>query len=164
VPDVDAAVEWYRDVLGFDVLSPPYRMEGAAIADDMGELVPAPVVVTAAIVGVAGDGEGDRVLELIEYPMLGDAAPRAEGRAPSVVVPGFTHVGLLCDDIATRRSELEDKGVQFLVSRIAEIAGLRTTWFTDPWGNVFILLEKARDASRPYYRQYSATTAFRNER
>ena len=28
VADVDAAVAWYRDVLGLTVLSPPYRMEG----------------------------------------------------------------------------------------------------------------------------------------
>ena len=31
VADVDAAVAWYRDVLGLTVLSPPYRMEGDAI-------------------------------------------------------------------------------------------------------------------------------------
>ena len=45
VPDVDAAVEWYRDVLGLAVLSPPYQMEGDAIERDMGGLVPSPVVV-----------------------------------------------------------------------------------------------------------------------
>src|SRR5205085_5206236 len=66
VPDVDDAVAWYRDVLGFTVLSPPYRMEGEAITRDMGELVPAPVVVKAAIIGV--DDGSDRVLEVIEYP------------------------------------------------------------------------------------------------
>jgi hypothetical protein len=31
---------------------------------------------------------------------------------------------------------------------------LRTTWFHDPWGTVFILLEKRRE-DRPYWRQYS---------
>jgi methylmalonyl-CoA/ethylmalonyl-CoA epimerase len=156
VPDIEAAVEWYHEVLGFDVLSRPYRMDGAAIAEDMGDLVPAPVVVTAAIVGVAndGDGDGDRALELIEYPLLADAAPSEQGRVPSVIVPGFTHVGLICDDVAAERAELERKGVQFLVSGVAEIAGLRTTWFCDPWGNVFILMEKARDPGRAYYRQY----------
>ena len=51
VPDVEAACRWYTDVLGLRVLSPPYRMEGAEIEADMGELVPSPVVVTAAIVG-----------------------------------------------------------------------------------------------------------------
>ena len=75
VPDVPAAVDWYRDVLGLDVLSPPYRMEGEQIEHDMGELVPSPVVVTAPSSGSATD---DRVLELIEYP----AAEVAAGPAP----------------------------------------------------------------------------------
>ena len=148
VADVDAAVAWYRDVLGMTVLSPPYRMEGDAITRDMGELVPAPVVVKAAIVGI--DGDGDRVLEVIEYPSVvaGAAEP------PSVTRLGFTHVGLVCDDIAATRAELEAKGVTFIVAGIAEVAGLRTTWFADPWNNVFILLEKARHPDRPYFLQY----------
>jgi hypothetical protein len=51
---MDAAVLWYRDVLGLSVLPPPYRMEGA-----MGAVGPA-----------AGRGEGrdhgvpdDRVID-----------------------------------------------------------------------------------------------------
>ena len=126
VADVDAAVAWYRDVLGMTVLSPPYRMEGDEITRDMGELVPAPVVVKAAIVGF--DGGDDRVLEVIEYPGVG-CAP---AEPPSVTGLGVTHVGLVCDDVA----------------------GLRTTWFADPWANVFILVEKARRPDRPYYRQF----------
>jgi hypothetical protein len=42
--------------------------------------------------------------------------------------------------------------VEFLTDGIAEIAGLRTTWFRDPWRNVFILMEKD-EPTRPYYRQ-----------
>ena len=42
----------------------------------------------------------------------------------------------------------------FLTSGVADVAGLRTTWFTDPWGNVFILMEKRAHPDRPYYRQY----------
>jgi catechol 2,3-dioxygenase-like lactoylglutathione lyase family enzyme len=147
VTDVDAAVAWYRDVLGLTVLSPPYRMEGEEITRDMGELVPAPVVVKAAIVGIADD---DRVIEVIEYPEVDPGAPAA----PSVTGLGFTHVGLVCDDIVATRAALEADGVQFLVAGIAEVAGLRTTWFTDPWSNVFILVEKVRHPDRPYFRQY----------
>jgi catechol 2,3-dioxygenase-like lactoylglutathione lyase family enzyme len=148
VADVDAAVAWYRDVLGMTVLSPPYRMEGEEIERDMGELVPAPVVVKAAIVGL--DGDGDRVLEVIEYP----AVPCDTPAAPSVTGLGYTHVGLVCDDVAATRADLEAKGVTFLVAGVAEVAGLRTTWFTDPWSNVFILVEKVRRPDRPYFRQY----------
>lgn len=150
VADVERAVAWYRDVLGLRVLSPPYRMAGDDIARDLGELVPEPVVVKAAIVGL--DVDGDRVLELIEYPA---SPPAHEARGPSVLDLGFTHVGLLCDDVAATRIDLERRGVTFLVSGIADVAGLRTTWFADPWGNVFILVQKVRRPERPYFGQYA---------
>jgi catechol 2,3-dioxygenase-like lactoylglutathione lyase family enzyme len=69
VPDYEAAVRFYRDVLGMTVLSPPYVMDNDAIRDDM------------------------------------------------------------------------------------DVAGVRTTWFTDPWGVVFILVEKSK-GDRPYYAQW----------
>jgi catechol 2,3-dioxygenase-like lactoylglutathione lyase family enzyme len=148
VPDVDAAVAWYHDVLGLTVLSPPYRMDGDAITRDMGELLPAPVVVKAAIIGV--DGDSDRVIEVIEYPEVRTGPPTQA----AVTHLGFTHVCMLCDDVTATRAELERKGVRFLVAEIADVAGLRTTWFADPWENVFILVEKVRRPDRPYYRQY----------
>lgn len=146
VPDVEAAVAWYRDVLGLQVLSPPYLMEGDALARDMGELIPEPRM-KAAILGFAADG--DHVLEVIEYPGVADGGV---GRQ-SLTERGLSHVALLCDDIDTTRGELAARGVEFVVSGIADITRLRTTWFVDPWGVVFILLEKSRP-DRPYYAQY----------
>jgi catechol 2,3-dioxygenase-like lactoylglutathione lyase family enzyme len=147
VPDVESAARWYADVLGLAVLSPPYLMEGAEIEADMAGLVPSPVAIKAAIIGTA-DG-GDRVLEVVEYP-------RARGswrdNAPSVIDYGYTHVGLVCDDVEATRADLERKGVQFLTDGVASVAGLKTTWFVDPWDNVFILMSK-RDPAKPYYRQ-----------
>jgi catechol 2,3-dioxygenase-like lactoylglutathione lyase family enzyme len=148
VPDCEAAVAWYRDVLGMTVLSPPYRMEGDAIERDMGELVPSPVAIKAAIVGL--DERGDRVLEVVEYPN----APGNDARAEMAVYDhGLTHVGLVCDDIDATRAHLETNGARFIVRGTADVANLRTTWFRDPFGVVFILMEK-RDVTRPYYRQY----------
>ena len=148
VPDVEEAVRWYADVLGLHVLSPPYRMEGEAIERDMGELVPSPVVVKAAIVGVGVD-PGDHVLELIEYPSAPGSGVR---RTAALVDFGITHVGLVCDDVDSTRARLEDDGVEFLTAGVADVAGVRTTWFRDPWDNVFILVEKRRP-DRPYWRQ-----------
>lgn len=149
VPDIDEAVRWYGEVLGMKVLSPPYRMEGASIERDMGELVPAPVVVEAAILGFE---ESDHVVELIHYPNAPSGAP-APHSPRSMTDPGISHLGLLCDDIVRTRAELEAKGVRFLTSEPARIAGLRTTWFCDPWGAVWILLDK-REGGRPYWRQF----------
>jgi catechol 2,3-dioxygenase-like lactoylglutathione lyase family enzyme len=150
VADIEEATTWYSEVLGLRVLSPPYEMAGPEIEQDMGELIPSPVVVRAAIVGLGAD---DHVIELLEYPRAEN--PAARSARPDITRPGITHVGLVCNDIETTRTELEAKAVSFLTSGISDVAGLRTTWFHDPWGTVFILLEK-RDESRPYWRQYPA--------
>ena len=93
--------------------------------------------------------DGDRVLEVIEY--LGAADGRGGDRA--LTDHGLSHVGLICEDLDGTRAELERRGVRFLVSGVAEVAGVRTTWFADPWGVVFILVEKSRPR-RPYYAQW----------
>jgi hypothetical protein len=87
---------------------------------------------------------------VIEPP---NAGSRSSADA-SVVDHGFTHIALLCDDVAETRAELERKGVRFLVDGVADVAGVRTTWIADPWDNVFILVEKVRRPDRPYYRQF----------
>lgn len=138
---------FYRDVLGLTVLSPPYVMDGDAIRADMGELLGDPSM-KAAIVGFGPDG--DRVLEVIEYLRADDGGAR---RAAGLSDHGLTHIGLICDDLDETRKSLVDKGVRFLVDGSADIAGVRTTWFTDPWGVVFILVEKGKP-DRPYYAQY----------
>ena len=139
---------FYRDVLGFTVLSPPYVMDGDAIRADMGELLADPAM-KAAIVGFGDDG--DRVLEVIEYLRVdGDDARTTAGLGEH----GLTHIGLICDDLDDTRKTLVARGVQFLVDGVADIAGVRTTWFADPWGVVFILVEKTRP-DRPYFAQYS---------
>lgn len=148
VPDCDAAVAWYRDVLGLEVLSPPYRMDGDALHADMGELIADPTM-KAAIVGFGADG--DRVLEVIEYPNTASGSARIDA---ALTDRGLTHVALRCTDIDATRAELERRGVEFLVRGIADVARLRTTWFADPWGVVFILIEKSRP-ERPYYAQWA---------
>jgi len=122
-------------------------MDGPAIERDMGELVPSPVVVKAAIVGF---GFRDHVIELVEYP-----SAEVAGAPPSILHTGLTHAGLVCDDIDQTRADLEARGVVFLTQGIASVAGLRTTWFRDPWGTVFILMEKQRNEGLPYWGQFA---------
>ena len=73
---------------------------------------------------------------------------------PYLTDPGIRHIGLVCDDLAATRADLEGRGVSFLTSDHsgADIAGLRTTWFRDPYGVVFAPIEKS-DSTRPYWRQ-----------
>ncbi|WP_245604914.1 VOC family protein [Mycobacterium genavense] len=113
----------------------------------MGELVADPTM-KAAIVGFA-DGS-DRVLEVIEYLNVDGGHQRA---AAALTDYGLSHVGLIFEDLDATRAELEGKGVRFLVSGIADVARVRTSWFVDPWGVVFILVEKSRP-ERPYFAQW----------
>jgi hypothetical protein len=113
----------------------------------MGEMIPG-VALAAAILGLPDSG--DRVLEVIEYPKH-PGRPKRE----SLTDHGFSHVGLVCDDIAATRARLEARGVRFLTRGIARITGLETCWFEDPYGNVFILMAKSARAL-PYFRQWEA--------
>jgi hypothetical protein len=148
-PDVEGPTSWYFEVLGLNVLSPPFRMEDARIEHHTGELVPPPVAVHAAIVGF---GKDDRVIELIEYPAANVAPP--DPHRPAVTRVGSTPIGFVGDDIAATRAELESRGAPLLTSGIADVAGLQTTWCHDPWGTVIILMEKRADG-RPYGRRWA---------
>ena len=146
VPDLDEAVHWYTTALGLEVLMPPVLMKGEALERDMGELVPR-TVLRGAILGFAESG--DHVLEVLEYPEV-DGRPRPADA--SVTDHGYTHIGLVCDDIAKTRAELEARGVEFLTRGVADIVGLKTTWLRDRFGLIYILMEKSQ-ADRPYYQQ-----------
>jgi catechol 2,3-dioxygenase-like lactoylglutathione lyase family enzyme len=148
VPNLEDAVEWYTGTLGLVLLSPPARIEGRTIEEDMGEMIPG-IVLKAAILGVPDSG--DRVLELLEYPRH-PGRPKSESW--SLTDHGFSHVGLICDDISATRARLETQGVRFLTDRTARITGLETSWFEDPYGNVFILMEKSAK-HLPYFRQWA---------
>jgi len=149
VRDLDAAVAWYTEVLGLELLAPPTRMAGPAIERDMGEMIPG-VVLRAAILGFSG--AGDRVLELIEYP---EHPGRPAARERTLTDHGVSHLGLVCDDLDATRARLEERGAEFLTRGTAGIAGLRTTWLRDPWGVVLILMEKT-DPALPYFEQWRA--------
>ena len=62
---------------------------------------------------------------------------------------------MLCDDISVTRTEFEARGVEFLTTGNADVAGLRTAWCRDPWGTVIILMEKRAEAL-PYWGQWKA--------
>ena len=79
--------------------------------------------------------------------------------------PGLGAVVTLDADRARREAAAADRrlarggeagplhGLPVTVKDCLETAGLRTTWFRDPWGVVFILMEK-RHPARPYWQQY----------
>lgn len=137
VPDVDAAVEWYRDVLGFQVALPPKRIpnDSSKVAGRFETIVGSFEEVKMAHL-VDRDGRG---LELFEYDSIGEAATedrRSEENWPHTV--GINHFAITCEAIeeVTRRVT-DNGGSQYTdIWEIDPEIGLRVTYLTDPWDNV----------------------------
>ena len=133
VPDLDAALAWYQEVLGFRPLTPPTEMR----ADDPG-LGPA----LEAMLGkgvkafrmahlTMGNGVGLQVFEFLE--------PRAEryadGEAPWR--GGFTHICVTASDIEGLARKIEEHGGESsAVFRSIPGKPYAAAYCTDPWGNV----------------------------
>lgn len=126
VAELEPAVEFYRDVLGLEVLD-RFTVSGEAFS---------------AAVGVEGatgnfvhlDADGARI-ELIEYE------PEDEERtAPSVNQPGATHVGLSVSDLDGFYESLPE-GVETLSEPRTTSTGARILFVRDPEENLVELIE-----------------------
>jgi catechol 2,3-dioxygenase-like lactoylglutathione lyase family enzyme len=133
VPDLDAALGWYQEVLGFRLLTPPAEMR----ADDPG-LGPALLAMLGPRVQrfriahlTAGNGVGLQVFEFDDPP----AEANVHGEAPWH--GGFTHICVTAADIEALAREIAERG-----GRSSEvfrsIPGLpyAAAYCEDPWGNV----------------------------
>ena len=169
---VAAGTRWQREA---GVADDPERLAAdllaSGIATEDGPLVGALATQSGPLVEWLADRCG-ATIQLLPAPVVGHGAARLHactqhGGASLVAALGRvvsrhhrirlrtgTEVTQLVDDVAATRADLEGEGVRFLVQGIADVAGLRTTWFADPWNNVFILVEKVRRPDRPYFRQY----------
>ncbi|WP_122088387.1 VOC family protein [Halalkalicoccus subterraneus] len=126
VADLERAVEFYRDVLGLEVVD-RFTVSGEAFG---------------AAVGVEGatgnfvhlDADGARI-ELIEYE------PEGEERAASNVnQPGATHVGLAVPDLDEFYESLSEEVESLSEPRTTE-SGTRILFVRDPEGALVELLE-----------------------
>ena len=109
VADVEAAVAWYRDVLGMTCCHRRTGWTAMQITADMGELVPSPVV---------GEGRDRRVARRARSRARSHRVPerRRRGRERALRRCSSTTASptsrLVCDDVAATRRALEAKGVR----------------------------------------------------
>ncbi|QLD84413.1 VOC family protein [Natronomonas halophila] len=126
VSDLDRALEFYRDTLGFPVLD-RFEVSGEAFAD------------VTDIDSAAGSfvhlDAGDVRLELVEYEPMG-----ADHTRPDINQPGAAHLALAVEDA--------DAAFEALPESVEQVGGPRTTdsgtrlgFVRDPDGNLVELLE-----------------------
>ncbi|MDS0300872.1 VOC family protein [Halogeometricum sp. S1BR25-6] len=126
VADLEQAVEFYRDTLGFPVES-EFSVSGEAFATA--------VDVENATGRFAHLDAGGVRVELVEYEPEGNA--QAES---SVNCPGAKHLGFSVDDIDSLYESLEGQ-VETLSEPRTTDTGSRILFVRDPEGNLVELLE-----------------------
>ena len=134
VSNLDRAIPFYRDVLGFEVVTGPTDVfEGDELSTGVG--VPG-ARLRLAIVNVGGSS-----LELHEYLSPKSAVDRP--MPPNT--RGFMHVAFRVENIEEKIRELEAKGVSFLsrlnVVEEGPLAGWKWVYFKDPDGITLELVE-----------------------
>ena len=126
VRDLDRAVEFYRDIFGFEELD-RFTVSGSAFASAVG------------VEGATGtfaylDADGVRV-ELIEYEPEGEATA-----AEAVNQPGATHLGLSVADVEAFYESLPE-AVETLSEPQTTESGSTILFARDPEGNLVELIE-----------------------
>ena len=126
VSDLDRAVEFYRDVLGLEVIA-EFSVGGDAFATG--------VDVDGASAEFAHLDAGDARIELVSYDPEGDTRGNS-----SLNEPGAAHVGLEVDDLNAVYEALPN-GVDTLSEPQTTESGTKICFVRDPEGNLVELLE-----------------------
>ncbi|MXR52861.1 VOC family protein [Halovenus sp. WSH3] len=126
VTDLDRSIEFYRDVLGLDVLS-RFSVSGEEFATGVG------------VEGAAGTfahlDAGTARVELVEYDPEGDDATGG-----TINQPGAKHLGLEVDDLDATCEALPDD-IESLSEPQTTETGTRILFVRDPDDNLIELLE-----------------------
>ncbi|WP_424001589.1 VOC family protein [Haloarcula salina] len=125
VSDLDRAIEFYRDVLGLDVLT-RFTVGDEAFGTAVG--------IDGASAEIVHLDAGGARLELATYE------PEGEAIDPALNQPGSTHFGLAVDDLDAVAASLPDD-VETISGPQTTESGTTIMFLADPEGNLVELLE-----------------------
>jgi len=129
VPDIEAAIAFYCDTLGFSV---DWRSDVAADNDKAGAAVGLPGL-EAKMAMLKGSGAR---IELWQYT---DPHPRDRRSDPADL--GYPHMALAVEDIETEYDRLTIAGMMF-VGPPVDFGTQKAIYGRDPFGNLIELLEE----------------------
>jgi catechol 2,3-dioxygenase-like lactoylglutathione lyase family enzyme len=137
VPDIEAAVEWYRDVLGFSVVAAPTTVPAGSghFADLVTDIVGEFESVTLAHLEAA-DGTGFELFEYEATPDEGNARdPPDDGNWQAR--PGIHHFAVTHPDVEGLAQRIEARGGEehSAVWRLFPDQEYDLVYVRDPWGN-----------------------------
>lgn len=130
VPDIDSAVQWYREVLGFQHLQGPYTREGR------NERIAREIIGDFDEMRVAHLATGNQVgFELFEFP--GQDPPSEPTMLDEYRRGGPHHVCVVDPDIESFLDRVEAHGGERIATtyRPAPDESYEFAYCTDPWNN-----------------------------
>lgn len=149
VPDLDAGVAFYRDVIGgvelyrigpFDAAEMPRAADGRDWTDAHINVAGARLTIAMLQVGP------NLMLELFEYAAPADRRTQP----PRNCDLGGHHIAFKVRDIEAAAAYLRERGCRVMDGPVplteGPCAGLRIHYFLDPWGNQLELVEYERQA------------------
>ena len=125
VRDMDRAVDFYRDLLGFEVLGQLFLNDG-----------------TFKLVYLQA---GAARIELFAFTETGRSV---DADAPNEDL-GFKHLAFTVDDVDAVTARLQAADVEFTVEPLDAPGGVRLAFFRDPDGNLLELVDRLPDMA-PY--------------
>lgn len=132
VPDMDRALQFYCDLLGFEKLSDAGWPAGTESADRI-------LAVEGTSARVCHIGTENLLMELFQF---GDCDPVAQNPRRPVIDHGITHICLAVTDLDDEYARLSAAGMEFNSPPTdVGIPGVRTVYGRDPFGNVLELEE-----------------------
>src|SRR5262245_56227625 len=144
VPDLEAAVKFYRDVIGGVELYRlgPYDAAEIPKMPDGRDWTEAHVNVPGARLEIAMlQIAGGLMLELFRYEKPSDARTTP----PRNCDAGGHHIAFKVEDIEAAKAYLKERGLRIMAGPIVlddgPCAGLKANYFLDPWGNHLELIE-----------------------
>jgi len=140
VPDMDRALQFYCELLGFEKLSDAGWPSGTESADRI-------LAVEGTSARVCHLGSSNLLLELFQF---GDCNPVSQDPNRPVVDHGITHLCLAVTDLDAEFARLSAAGMVFHSPPTdVGIPGVRTVYGRDPFGNV-VELEEVRGRTMPH--------------
>lgn len=131
VPDMERALKFYCDLLGFKKITELGWPVGTAMIDEI-------IGVSDTSARVVHVGTTNLLIELFEFA---DCEPKLQDPKRPVINHGFTHLCLAVTDINTEYERLLAGGMKFNSAPITVAPGVHAVYGRDPFGNILELEE-----------------------
>ena len=138
VPDMDTALSFYCDLLGFKMLTDTGWPAGTESADRI-------LAVEGTSARICHIGVENLMIELFQF---GDCEPQAQNPDRPVIDHGITHFCLAVTGLDEEYTRLTEAGMRFHSPPQIVGPGVRTVYGRDPFGNV-VELEEAQGRTKP---------------